>query len=397
MLHLAPDGSKPQKRRIVLLLVLIAILATALTAAIIKNQNASPRAGQQLPAGRVPELDQQVIASGLNRPWDIKFLPGGELLFTQRDGLLRVIRNGQVSVVAKVNEAAFISARSEGGLTGMAVDPQFSQNRRLYLCYNSTQNDVRVSSYRVPASLDGISDRKDIVTGITANPSGRHSGCRMDFGPDGNLWIGTGDAAYGGLPQQPDSLNGKILRVSPDGQPVDGNLQPPFDRRIYSYGHRNTQGIAFFRSQQSGAFGVSSQHGPSVDDEVNELRPGNFGWAPPAGSYDESVPMTDLQAFPDAVAAIWSSGAPTQAPSGLAIIYGSAWGSLEGSVAMAMQKDEHLKLLRLDSGDNKAVQETRLLEGQYGRLRAVQLGPDGSLYISTDNGDRDQIIKLTPR
>lgn len=343
-----------------------------------------------------PQFDDQVVASGLNRPWDLKFLPGGELLFTQRDGYLHVWRDGSASRVARISEARFISERSEGGLTGMAVDPQFGQNRRIYLCYNSTSDDVRISSYRLAESLDGVSERRDLVTGITANPSGRHSGCRMDFGPDGYLWIGTGDAAIGGLPQQPDSLNGKILRISTDGQAAPDNPGGGLDSRVYSYGHRNTQGLAFFRAPLDGVAGVSSEHGPSVDDEVNPLRPGNFGWAPAAGGYDESVPMTDRRRYPDAVRPLWESGSPTQAPSGLAIVYGQKWREWQGAVAMAMQKAEHLKILRLGSQAN-VIGEERVLEGTYGRLRAVQLGPDGSLYISTDNGDDDRIIRLTPR
>lgn len=345
-----------------------------------------------------PGFTHSVLVDGRDRPWDLKFLPGGELLFTERQaGRLNLYRDGQVSTVAQVNDSAFRSQASEGGLLGLAVDPRFSDNRLLYLCYNSTAGDVRVTRFRLTETMAGLEQRRELVTGVTANPSGRHSGCRLDFGPDGNLWIGTGDAAVGTQPQQPKSLNGKILRIDRDGRAAPGNLGGEFDARIYSYGHRNTQGLTFFRQAQHGAVGLSAEHGPGTDDEVNELRPGNFGWAPGGPPYDESVPMTDRQRFPDAIAAIWSSGTPTQAPSGIAMVYGAPWKGWDGAAAMAMQKDRHLKLLRLDEA-NRVVKEERVLDGTYGRLRAVTLGPDGNLYVSTDNGDgQDQIVRLTPR
>jgi glucose/arabinose dehydrogenase len=198
-------------------------------------------------------------------------------------------------------------------------------------------------------------------------------------------------------PQAPKSLAGKILRVDRDGKAATGNVGGEFDDRIYSYGHRNTQGIAFFAEPINDISGVSVEHGSGVDDEMNPLKPGNFGWAPPNGPYDESVPMTDKDRFPDAIDAIWSSGNPTQAPSGVAVLTGSQWKGWDGAVVMAMLKDEHLKVLKLD-GDLKVVQEKQILQKEFGRLRAVVQGPDGSLYVTTSNsGDKDKIIKVTPK
>ncbi len=341
-----------------------------------------------------PVYKAEVLLSGRNRPWDIAFLPNGGFLFTERAGTLSLFKDGAASQVAAISD---VKAGGEGGLMGVALDPQFAQNRSIYTCMNSTAGDVRIVRWRLADDAAGLQDRRDIVTGITANPSGRHSGCRLKFGPDGNLWIGTGDSATGTQPQQPKSLNGKILRVDRDGAAVPGNPGGGFDSRIYSYGHRNTQGIAFFPSAKNGVSGISSEHGSTVDDEVNELRTGNFGWAPPDGYNESGVPMTDLRRFPDAVQAIWSSGNTTQAVSGIAIINNSRWKGWDGAVAMALQKDQHLKILRLDAR-NKVTKEEKILQGTYGRLRSVTQGPDGNLYVTSDVGsNNDKIIRLTPQ
>ncbi len=349
------------------------------------------------PSTETPKFNAEVIVTGRNRPWDMKFLPTGDLLFTERFGKLNVFRNGTVTQVAEISDAKIAGERTEGGLLGMAIDPQFAQNRFIFTCFNSTVGDVRVVRWRLADDLSGLTDRRDIITGITSNETGRHSGCRMDFGPDGYLWVGTGDSATGGQSQQPQSLNGKILRVNRDGISAPGNLGGNFDNRIYSYGHRNTQGITFFPTAKNGVVGLSSQHGPGADDEVNLLVKGNFGWAPSGPPYNESVPMTDIGRFPDAIRAIWSSGNPTQAISGMTIINNPRWKGWNGAAAVAVQKDQHLKILRLDD-QNRVTKEEEVLQSTYNRLRTVVQGPDGNLYISTDIGsNNDRIIRLTPQ
>ncbi|HSE61204.1 MAG TPA: PQQ-dependent sugar dehydrogenase, partial [Candidatus Saccharimonadales bacterium] len=237
--------------------------------------------------------------------------------------------------------------------------------------------------------------RTDIISDIPANQSGRHSGCRLAFGPDGYLWVGTGDAAQGDTSIQPKNLGGKILRVDRDGKAAVGNLAAPFDPRIFSYGHRNVQGLAFFAKPQNGVLGVSVEHGSSVDDEVDLLKQGNFGWAPLPGGYIENIAMTDKTRFPEAIDAIWSSGSPTQAPSGAAFLHGSQWKAWDGRLAVAMLKAKHLKILTI-TVQNKITAEEKILDAQFGRLRTAAQGPDGNLYVSTDNGGDDQIIRVTP-
>lgn len=188
---------------------------------------------------------------------------------------------------------------AESGMLGLAVDPAFAANRYVYTCMSSNRSgtpDNRMVRWTLNTALTGVTARLDIVTGIPLNAtSGIHSGCRPRFGPDGNLWIGTGDAANGPLAQSPSSLGGKVLRVTRDGFAPPGNLGPPFNPRVYNYGHRNVQGLAF----RADGVGFTTEHGPDFDDELNVIVKGNYGWDP-VPSYNQSVPMTDTAKFPNA-------------------------------------------------------------------------------------------------
>ncbi len=338
--------------------------------------------------GKLPELQAETVAEGLHHPWDLAQLPDHSLLFTQRGGSLSLIKEGQVIHIADIPG---VKARGEGGLMGLAVDADFEDNRLIYLAYN-TQSDVRVSRFRLTESLS-LEDQRNIITGLPANPSGRHSGAQLEMAGDGTLFVGTGDAANGDNPQNPRSLGGKVLRVNREGEGLPGNLPAPFDPRVFSFGHRNIQGLALFAEVEKGQFGFSAEHGSWVDDEMNLLVSGNFGWAPGL-PYDEGVPMTDLDRFPDAVTAAWSSGSRTIAVSGLAQIRGSHWGAYEGALVMGVLKDRQLRVVWLEEG--KTAREQVLFENQFGRIRAVRLGLDGHLYLTTDNGQNDRIIRISP-
>lgn len=346
----------------------------------------------------IPTLTTETVTTGFDHIWEIAFLPTGEMLFTERGGTLHIMQNGMVRDLAKI---ADVFAQGEGGLLGMGVDAQFTQNRYIYLCFDSTKPgiktpDVRVARFTVAADLSGLSNRTDIVTGMPVS-SGRHSGCRVQMGPDGYVWIGTGDAAIGGTAIDHKNLGGKILRVDRDGKPAPGNLTGDFDPRIYSYGHRNIQGLAFFPQPQNGVLGISVEHGSYEDDEINLLKPGNFGWAPPTSEYTEQgVLMTDKKAYPDAIDAIWSSGNPTIAPSGVTFLTGEKWQAWEGRLAMAVLKNQHLRIFTVNSDNTMAKDFDDLFVKQFGRLRTAVMGPDGNLYLSTDNGKTDQIIRVIP-
>jgi aldose sugar dehydrogenase len=282
---------------------------------------------------------------------------------------------------------------------GLAVDPAFSSNRYIYTCLASTlggpSNDVRVVRWKVSTDWTTLTNRTDIVTGIPVNATGslgRHSGCRPRFDNWGLLWIGTGDAATGTVPQDPRSLGGKILRVKRDGSPARGNPGGVLDPRIFSYGHRNVQGIAF---RSTDGLGVSLEHGTARDDELNRLLRGNFGWDPVPG-YNEAVPMTDFNKFPNAVAPLWRSGDPTVAPSGATFMRGSQWRQLDGALVVALLKGSRLVSFKL-SGSGRVLDTGQVLGTQYGRLRTPVQGPNGLLYVTTDNGNgTDRILRVGP-
>ncbi len=345
----------------------------------------------QSPAASV-ELEATPLLTGLDHPWDVAEAPDKMIVFTERAKGISRVQNGRAKLIEKPEDMV---AQGEGGMMGLVLDPQFETNRFLYACYMSS-DDVRLVRWKVDNDWSGLADRRDLITGMPRNPSGRHSGCRPRFGPDGNLWLGTGDAAMAGNPQDPKSLGGKILRITRDGQAAPRNLEVPFDKRVYSYGHRNTQGIAFLPSNrtQMDFPGFSVEHGPGRDDEINELRTGNFGWSP-TGTYNEAVLMTDTKRFPEAILAVWSSGNPTIAPSGMTFLDGPQWGEWDGYIAMAVLKDRHLRVLEIND-DGKIHDKARVLD-THGRLRSVVQISDGSLLITTDNGNNeDQILRVTP-
>jgi glucose/arabinose dehydrogenase len=341
---------------------------------------------------KVPEFKTEIILDNLNNPWDIGFIDSDTFIFTLKEGEIKLFNNSEIKSVGVISD---VVSKGEGGLLGLAIDSDFSNNNYIYLCFNSSiENlDVRVARFKLNIEEVNLTDRKDIVTGMPANASGRHSGCQLEFADD-VLWIGTGDAAMEKNPQDPKSLGGKILRVDRDGNSVLGNLSGEFDPRIFSYGHRNIQGIVLFLNDEFGLKGLSAEHGSDRNDEVNKLIPGNFGWDPNP-NYTENVPMTDLDKFPEAIKSIWSSGYPTIATSGITLIKGDQWGIYNKSIAFANLKSEKIVVLRLD-GNLNIIETKELLNNQFGRLRTIQMSPDGNLYILTSNAkNNDKIIKVS--
>lgn len=350
---------------------------------------AAPEPGGNAPSkAPAPQgLKVEEVAAGFEHGWDIGFLPDGAMLVTERPARLKLVRNGQVTPVDIDLED--VQVRGEGGLMGLVVHPD---GQRFTACYN-TARDVRLVTFR----LDGTKATKvkDLLTGMPSNPSGRHSGCRPTLAPDGTMFVATGDIAQPRHPQDKTSLGGKVLRIDPETG--EGAKDNPFassgnanERRVYTYGHRNVQGVVF-RPDNGQAF--SSEHGPDVDDEVNVLKAGaNYGWDPSKGGtqsrYDEDVPMTDLERFPDAVPAVWSSGSPTEA-----ICQAAFW---NGKLAVTALKGSKLMLFTLDAaGKVQNVSIPEELNDRYGRLRAARTAPDGSLYVTTSNGSNDKLLRLT--
>ncbi|WP_031468630.1 PQQ-dependent sugar dehydrogenase [Sciscionella sediminilitoris] len=340
------------------------------------------------------------LAGGLEHGWDIGFLPSGAQLITERPGALVTVADGQVRPVRA--ELGDVYAVGEGGLLGLALDPDFGRNRTFYTCQAHAEGgspvDVRLVRWRLSPDERSAQRFGDLLTGLPLNPSGRHSGCRPTFAPDGMLLVGTGDAARADAAQDRRGLGGKVLRLDPrTGKPPAGNPFP--GSPVLSYGHRNVQGVAV----RPGTGQVYlAEHGPSFDDEINRNVPGgNFGWDPSQGGteggYDESVPMTDTARFPDAVRPLWTSGRITEAICGATFLSGPSWGELNGALAVVALKGQKLLLYQLSrEGTIVRVRLPGALNESYGRLRAARTGPDGALYVTTSNGADDKLLRLSP-
>jgi glucose/arabinose dehydrogenase len=341
------------------------------------------------PPACAPPHTVSTFLTGLNHPWDAAFAPDGEFLFTERVGNVGVHRDGQVT---RFNRPPDVVAQSEGGMLGLAIDPAFATNRRIYTCY-MTVDDVRVVRWTVSGDWRTLGERFDVITDIPRT-SGRHSGCRPRFGPDGYLWVTTGDAASPVNPQNGQSLAGKVLRVNTDGQAPADNAGFEWPQ-IYAYGLRNPQGIAF-RPGDGRPYIV--EHGPVCEDEVTPLVVrGNGGWDPVAsgrpGVYNEAVPMTDLAKFPGAMQPVWSSGCPTIAPSGGTFLTNPRWGDHVGQMALSVLKDQQLRLVDVSDGVEDAG---RAIVTGHGRLRQAVEGPDGSLYVLVD-ANPGSVLVVTPQ
>ncbi|GAA4671207.1 MULTISPECIES: PQQ-dependent sugar dehydrogenase [Amycolatopsis] len=378
-------------------IVLIALLLTACTS--------SPAAVRQQPA-QPGSLRVDVVASGLEHGWDVGFLPDGKLLVTQRPGRLSLVDgSGAHDVAADLSD---VYARGEGGLMGLVVHPDFAQTRRFTMCHTHQEGgravDIRLTTWTLSPDERGATRVRDLLTGLPVNPSGRHSGCRPAVAADGALLVGTGDTARASVSQDRHSLGGKVLRIDLNtGAPLPDNpfiaSADPNEQRIYTYGHRNVQGVAV-RPGTGQVF--TAEHGPAFDDEVNLLRAGgNYGWDPSKGdtetSYDESVPMTDTDRFPDAVRPLWTSGDITEAICGAAFLTGRQWGALDGRLAVVALKGQKMLLFGV-AGDGTITETTlpREFNDTYGRLRAARTAPDGALYVTTSDGNDDKVLRITP-
>jgi glucose/arabinose dehydrogenase len=388
-----------KSKNIILLILILFIIATA-SAIVVRDKDINEFAGPST-TKKIENSDfgfeVTEVATKLEKPWDIDFLSNDRLIITEKINKLSIIESGKKIEVTPPQDTY---VNGEGGLLAITLDPEYSENNYIYLCFNAKTDgnaaEMFVSRFELNEDAKNLENRVNIIEGIPANESGRHSGCRLEFGPDGYLWVATGDTAVQKEPQDPTSLGGKILRVDRDGNPAPDNLGENFDPRIYSYGHRNIQGLSFFtNTEYKNLLGISIEHGPDRDDEVNLLKKGNFGWDP-LPYYGEAVPMTDLEKFPDAIEALWSSGFPTTAASGGTIINSDKWGAWKNSIAVANLKGSHLLIINI-TPEGKITETERLFHNEYGRLRTVQEGPDGALYILTDNGyGKDKVLKLTP-
>jgi glucose/arabinose dehydrogenase len=343
--------------------------ATAPSSPATAGESSATASGSAGPAEMTSPEVTATIATRLEVPWGIDFLPGGDAVVTERDsgGVLRISEDDHA--IAELGSIAEASPNGEGGLLGVAVSPSYTRDRTLFF-YLSAEADNRV--VRATVTRGQLSEPEPLLTGIPLNSY--HDGGRIAFGPDGYLYVATGDAGDGELAQDPDSLSGKILRITPDGEPAPGN---PSGSPVWSPGHRNVQGLAWIGDQL-----WASEFGENTYDELNRIEPGgNYGWPEVEGRGGED------RGFIDPVAQ-WSTSEAS--PSGLAAANGSLW--------MAALRGERLWQINPDSGET-----TEHLTGEYGRLRTIVPAPDGTLWVTTSNRDGrgspaeqdDRILQIT--
>jgi glucose/arabinose dehydrogenase len=392
-------------------------------------------------------LQHSVVLDGLESPWDMAFLADGTMFFTEKcKGLSVRMPSGEVKALLGMSGSSGYASTADdlfcegqAGMMGVAADPNFAENRRIYVYSTSnmsTPHTNRLMRLVVSEDFSGVSDRTDIVTDVPYKMAasdhpfggpGAHNGGRVRFSPgDGFLYLTTGDTHNGEVPQSPTIMGSKVLRIDTDGNAAEGNAPPEgFDPRTYTYGHRNVQGIAFHPVTNTP---IVAEHGPWHSDEITALvNGGNGGWDPRpnmAGRGDcpdnycgyspnqmegmnryeraAYMPMTDLATYPDAMVPMWDNNGWSQGSGSAAFLVGEQWGDWDGAMVVGVMGigfggtplGQRIDVIQLDEAGTAVVDVTEMtLPMESARFRSVVLGPDGSLYTATDEG---AIHKLTP-
>ena len=323
------------------------------------------------------EVQFETLVTDLEAPWGLVFLPDGRALVTERDSgrVLAVDDQGSVEDVQQIPEGG----SGEGGLLGLALSPDYENDRYIY-AYYTTGEDNRVGRFRLGEQPEPV------LTGIPVNTY--HDGGRIAFGPDDLLYVATGDAGDPQLSQDVNSLAGKVLRMTPEGEVPADNPFP--DNLTYSYGHRNVQGLAWDEEGQL----FASEFGENTYDEVNLIKAGgNYGWPEVEGEGGE----------PDYIDPITVFDTSEASPSGAEIPTNSAISQWNGDFLTAALRGERLWRLDLNP-DGSVAEKEQLLSGDFGRLRHVAQAPDGSIWVLTNNRDGrgtpapedDRILRLAP-
>jgi glucose/arabinose dehydrogenase len=413
-------------------LSLIALVASAVAVA-------SPALAQT--GANTTSLQHSVVLEGLDNPWDIAFLEDGTMFFTEKClGLSVMSPSGEVTKLLGMSDAEGYATTADdlfcegqAGMNGVAVDPDFAENRRIYVYSVSNMSEPqtnRVMRFTVSEDFSNVADRTDIVEDIpykvaaTDHPfggPGAHNGGRIRFNPgDGFLYVTTGDNHNSELPQSLTSLGGKVLRIDADGNGAPDNGAPEgSDPRIYTYGHRNVQGIAFHPETNTP---IIVEHGPWHSDEITVLENGgNGGWDPRPNMLGRGdctdnycgyspneqdgmnrferaaqMPMTDFTTYPDAMPPIWNNNGWSQGSASAAFLTGEQWGDWNGNMVVGLMGigfggtplGQRIDVIELDEEGTAVIDVTEMtLPMESARFRSLVLGPDGALYAAVDEGE----------
>src|SRR5687768_7545782 len=333
-------------------------------------------------------IQTRVIASGLNFPWEILWGPDNFIWFTEREGRVKRLNpaTGQIILVATIPDVA--STTDFNGLLGMALHPQFGTNPFVYLVYNyfDTEGDYMEKVVRFRYDGTTLVEPMILVDGIIGKIGGDfiHNGSRLKIGPDMKLYITTGDANLRfTLPQNPDSLNGKVLRVNLDGTiPADN----PYGNAVWSIGFRNSQGLVFGNGRL-----YSSEHGETTNDEINIIEGNrNYGWPFVEGFCD--LPSEQSFCTANNVREPIFAWTPTIAPSEMDFYNKQEIPQWKNSLLVAFLKGRRLIQMKLNDAGTAVESHHEFFNGQFGRLRDIAISPDGKVYICTDNGDNEDVI-----
>lgn len=337
----------------------------------VSNENNS-----QLPNSSTPlSTPVETIATNLDTPWSLAFLPDGNIILTERPGNIKLIgKNRDSKTILTLDDTAQVG---ESGLLGITLHPQFTLTKFVYV-YQTYSSEESLQNRVIRFRLDGetLKDRKVLLDNIPVAEN--HNGGRIKFGPDGYLYITTGDASNPSSAQNRTSLAGKILRIIDDGSIPEDN--PNVNSPVFSYGHRNPQGLAWDNNGTLWA----TEHGPSARDELNLIKPGNnYGWPTITGDTSQTGLQTP----------VLNSGADTWAPSGLIFYDNSLY--FVGLRGQSIYKVENPNI-------NPTLKQ--YFKNDFGRIRDIVIGPDKTFYILTNNtdgrgtpgNDDDKIIRLNP-